>query len=181
MNLGRNETCHCGRGKKYKRCCLSKDEEARQDKKGRDPGAGADRQSAGDEKTRERKSEPRVEAGGVRWREFAAAHYEDKLALFIRTLDDPELMDAEMAFAMLNEIFRHSAERGERDRFDALVEEMRSRRPELYAENKSYFLKWRITNALVAGPRPSGSSDPMKMCSCLTASVWNIILQDCSE
>ncbi len=25
---GRNETCHCGSGKKYKHCCLAKDEEA---------------------------------------------------------------------------------------------------------------------------------------------------------
>ena len=27
MKLGRNEPCHCGSGKKYKKCCLSKDEE----------------------------------------------------------------------------------------------------------------------------------------------------------
>jgi hypothetical protein len=26
--LGRNDPCHCGSGKKYKRCCLAKDEEA---------------------------------------------------------------------------------------------------------------------------------------------------------
>jgi hypothetical protein len=26
--LGRNEPCHCGSGKKYKHCCLAKDEEA---------------------------------------------------------------------------------------------------------------------------------------------------------
>lgn len=25
---GRNESCHCGSGEKYKRCCLSADEEA---------------------------------------------------------------------------------------------------------------------------------------------------------
>jgi len=25
---GRNEPCHCGSGKKYKHCCLEKDEEA---------------------------------------------------------------------------------------------------------------------------------------------------------
>jgi hypothetical protein len=25
---GRNEPCHCGSGKKYKHCCLQKDEEA---------------------------------------------------------------------------------------------------------------------------------------------------------
>ncbi len=24
--LGRNEACHCGSGKKYKQCCLTKDE-----------------------------------------------------------------------------------------------------------------------------------------------------------
>jgi hypothetical protein len=25
-SLGRNEPCHCGSGKKYKQCCLAKDE-----------------------------------------------------------------------------------------------------------------------------------------------------------
>ncbi|MCM3783265.1 SEC-C metal-binding domain-containing protein [Neobacillus mesonae] len=27
INLGRNEPCHCGSGKKYKKCCLEKDRE----------------------------------------------------------------------------------------------------------------------------------------------------------
>jgi tetratricopeptide (TPR) repeat protein len=27
-NIGRNDPCHCGSGKKYKRCCLDKDETA---------------------------------------------------------------------------------------------------------------------------------------------------------
>lgn len=27
-DLGRNDPCHCGSGKKYKRCCLAKDEAA---------------------------------------------------------------------------------------------------------------------------------------------------------
>lgn len=27
-NLGRNDPCHCGSGRKYKQCCLGKDEEA---------------------------------------------------------------------------------------------------------------------------------------------------------
>jgi hypothetical protein len=26
-DLGRNDPCHCGSGKKYKQCCLTKDEE----------------------------------------------------------------------------------------------------------------------------------------------------------
>ncbi len=27
-HLGRNDPCHCGSGRKYKHCCLAKDEEA---------------------------------------------------------------------------------------------------------------------------------------------------------
>lgn len=29
MQIGRNDPCPCGSGKKYKKCCQSKDEEAR--------------------------------------------------------------------------------------------------------------------------------------------------------
>ena len=32
-NLGRNEPCHCGSGKKYKKCCLEKDTEAKREAK----------------------------------------------------------------------------------------------------------------------------------------------------
>lgn len=28
ITLGRNDRCHCGSGKKYKQCCLDKDEQA---------------------------------------------------------------------------------------------------------------------------------------------------------
>jgi len=31
-NLGRNDACHCGSGRKYKHCCLDKDEAAAQAK-----------------------------------------------------------------------------------------------------------------------------------------------------
>lgn len=30
-NLGRNQPCHCGSGKKYKKCCLRKDEDTRRE------------------------------------------------------------------------------------------------------------------------------------------------------
>jgi hypothetical protein len=30
-NIGRNDPCHCGSGKKYKACCLGKDEAAERD------------------------------------------------------------------------------------------------------------------------------------------------------
>jgi hypothetical protein len=36
--IGRNDPCHCGSGKKYKKCCLEKDiEEAREAKRYKPP------------------------------------------------------------------------------------------------------------------------------------------------
>jgi hypothetical protein len=171
MSIGRNEPCHCGSGKKYKKCCLTKDEESRQDKKGKESGSGTDRRDDLDEKIRKRKLDPRIEAGEALWREFSAADYEAKIALFMRTLDDSEFMDAELAFEMFNEIFRYTAERGERDRFDTLVEELRNRRPEIYDENKAYLLKWRITNALVTSRSKEVSTLALELASLATREI----------
>lgn len=154
---GRNTPCPCGSGKKYKKCCLPKDEGSRHQKDMEPVEAVADRQSTtGTTETTDAKApkpapDPHVEACETRWSEFEAAEYEDRLELFVRTLDDADLMDEEMAFEMLNEIFCASAKRGDRDRFDELVERLRERRPDVYAKDKSYFFKWRITNELVAG------------------------------
>jgi len=59
-------------------------------------------------------------------------------------------MDGEMAFAMLNKLFPATIEHNERERFEALVERLRERRPEVYDEEAHYCLDWLITNALVA-------------------------------
>lgn len=32
MKIGRNDPCHCGSGKKYKRCCMAKDEQAQKNR-----------------------------------------------------------------------------------------------------------------------------------------------------
>jgi len=98
-----------------------------------------------------------VKAWQTRWHEFRDADYENQIVLFVRTLDDPELMDAEMAFKMLNEIFRASAVIGECDRFDELVQRLQERRPDVCIKEKPYFLKWRITNALVDARQRSPS------------------------
>jgi hypothetical protein len=34
--IGRNDACHCGSGKKYKQCCLAKDEAAEREKKAKE-------------------------------------------------------------------------------------------------------------------------------------------------
>jgi len=152
MNPGRNDPCPCGSGKKYKKCCLPKGEEAKRATHAKPvvpaaPTPLADRQRD----LPKPPPDPRIEAFNIHWSEFEAADYEGKLDCFARILDDPELMDGEMAFNMLNRLFGETVEHAERDRFDALVESLRERRPEVYAEEAHYCLDWRITNALATG------------------------------
>src|SRR6266542_3069019 len=179
MNIGRNDLCHCGSGKKYKKCCLSKDEEAvRQDvikpkapislqAISHDPdcshrwGDGDYAHAAPDSAfTPASEPDPYFEAWDERWEEFEAADYEERIALFTQTLNAPPSplapalvtgMDDEMAFGMLNELFFQTIKHDERDRFDALTESLRERDPRVYQENADYILDWRITNALVSG------------------------------
>lgn len=138
MNIGRNDACHCGSGKKYKKCCLEKDEEERR-KEAAPPPAPSHNKA----------SDPHIEAWNARYEEFEAIDYEARIALFKRTLDDVELMDGEMAFEMLSGLFAQAAERNERDRYDLLIESLRERLPEVYKKEAHLLLENRILNALV--------------------------------
>ena len=93
-------------------------------------------------------ADPRIQAFDERWEEFEAADYEARLALFLRTLDEPELMDGEMAFEMLNTLHSETAARQERYRFEELAEALHRQLPDVYAEEAGYIIPWRITNAL---------------------------------
>lgn len=144
MKVGRNEPCPCGSGKKYKKCCLGKDEEARRVAQAPEPLAPppSDPHLAPD---------PDIEALNARWEEFEAEDYEGQIALFSKTLDEEsELMDDEMAFEMLNTIYLEAIEHNERDRFDALLNRLREHLPDVYAHDAHYYLDWRIANALAA-------------------------------
>jgi hypothetical protein len=148
----RNEPCPCGSGKKYKKCCLKKEEQAHREaalkaRTAAQPAAVAPpvaRQPA-------REPDPQEEALERLWTEFEKGDYERKIALFTESLGDEELMDADFAFEMLNQIEPEAVRRSEQDRFDALVEAARERRPEIYAQNVGYWGGSLITNALVAG------------------------------
>lgn len=164
MSVGRNEPGPCRSGKKYKKCCMPKDENASRER------AAAEEPKTGPPIPFPRKDEedvpvqrlqqepamgtttpdPRDERRDALFLEFEAAEYEQRIALFLQTLDDPYLMDAELAFDTLEMLYRDSVERGDRDCFDDLTAKLRERRPDVYAEEEAIILNWRITNALVA-------------------------------
>lgn len=151
MNVGRNDPCYCGSGKKYKKCCLAKDEEqARKNAPNPYAAIASPPKTKRDEEPKP-PPDPRVQAWNARWQEFKSVNYEDRVALFTRTLGEPELMSGEMAFEMLNELFDQAAERKERDRFDALTESLRERLPDVYEKEEKYVIEWRVINALALG------------------------------
>jgi hypothetical protein len=157
MKIGPNDPCRCGSGKKYKKCCLFKEEAT----PAAEPTASPEPAAAPPKLERSRPlpepepepppPDPHIEALGARWKEFEAAEYEGQLELFVKTVDEPELMDAQMSFDMIDRLYHETLTHGERDRFDALVEMLHERLPEVYAEHAHYFLDWRITNAVATG------------------------------
>ena len=172
---GRNDQCPCGSGHKYKRCCLSKDRDAK------------DAQIKADQLEREVKAaavapavlvppvnqtsnlvspppmpvatpaskavvatppdDPHMEAIYARWNEFEEADEDLQPELFLKTLDEPELMDDEMAFEMLSTIFQSGCKSPERNRIEEFVGLLRERLPGIYADSRKYYLHWLILNA----------------------------------
>jgi hypothetical protein len=60
-------------------------------------------------------------------------------------------MDEENAFEMFNTLFYATVEHNERHRFEELVNKLRERLPDIFAEEAHYLLDWQITNALAEG------------------------------
>ncbi len=164
---GRNSPCRCGSGKKYKNCCLRKHQDAkyashqsRLDASGLEPPPPRPTGPAALPKAplpappprapakRPRPLDPHQAALVARWEAFHAADYEGRIALFLRTLEEKELMDEENSFEMLNELHGPSSEKGERDRFDGLVRALRDRLPDVYAKHAGYFVCNLIENAV---------------------------------
>jgi len=166
MKIGRNDPCPCGSGRKYKHCCLIKEQEAERARRAAEceqvpptvfkppsPPATAPAEDLAAEATAGAPPpvDPVVEAINAVYEAFEAADDEGKIALFYRTLEEGELMDGEMAFDMLSEINQILIERGERGRLDDMVAALQERLPSVYDEERQYFLKWRITNAVAGG------------------------------
>ncbi len=160
MKAGRNDPCPCGSGKKYKKCCLSKDLAASP----REIPAPAPRAfPTYDDDARALPTvpapappppappDPHMEKLNARWEEFQAADEAGRIALFFQTLDDPELLDDEMALEMLSHLHQDAVQGGERARFAEYVAALRQRQPEVYRTRAHYYLSLLILDALAAG------------------------------
>jgi hypothetical protein len=160
MKTGRNDPCPCGSGKKFKKCCLGN---AVQTTSAPHPIHAAARAASQQTSTRTKPAptEKLAPAPPPRsplqlkwdaiWNEFKSQQGEAREAVFLRTLDDNELMNDEAAFAMLDGLHEDAVARGERARFGRMVETLTERRPELYEQDAPYYLSWQLLDALADG------------------------------
>ena len=161
---GRNEPCPCGSGLKYKRCCLPKDRDAtdariKAEQLERETAAVALKAARNPLPTPQaetieqpiEETDPRMDALLERWEAFEAANDEEQPALFLKTLDEPELMDAEMAYGMLSTLYDRCVKSNSREQLNEWIGLLQQRLPEVYADDRKYYLQWQISNALAAG------------------------------
>jgi hypothetical protein len=164
MKTGRNDPCPCGSGKKYKKCCLHKDQEAGASHTPiptfapEHPSVAPPRPARptappplSRPKPPPEPPDPAMEKIKARWREFEAQDQAGRVAVYRKTLDDPELMEDEMAFEMLSRLHTDALQSGERSRFDEYVAALRERLPEVYKSSAHYYLSMSLQGALADG------------------------------
>jgi hypothetical protein len=165
MKAGRNDPCPCGSGKKYKKCCIAKDQEAPspptvlipaapspvalshliQRPKPAEPTAPA---QAAELPTPSVPIDPVTERGNILWRDFESQNGEGRIAVFLETLEDAEVMTDAMAFEMLSVLHTDAVQSGGRTRFAECVSALRERRPDVFDEGGHLYLSWCLEDAL---------------------------------
>ena len=166
---GRNDPCPCGSGKKYKKCCLRKDQEAaraesEQAKRNQDfleeivpaeiGGEPLLSLPSGTDLMPEviDEADPLLERINTFWEQFMDAPYEKQWALVTNTLaEEPELFDDEMVFEVTNDLFPKAVDAGEIARYKQLLDQLEEIVPEAYIKELGYILEWRIQIALIEG------------------------------
>ena len=173
--INRNAPCPCGSGKKYKKCCLRKDQEAERQTRAEllaptypdweDEVADDDffptlleelEPDAEDEPSLEIEEEPDPirEFWDDFWETWQDASYEQRLDIAETILRErPDEVDGEVAFEMFVDLHGQTAAAGEHDKFDALVDLLRQQAPDAYDHEAHYFLSWQIQNGLETGNR----------------------------
>ncbi|MDT8443598.1 MAG: SEC-C metal-binding domain-containing protein [Desulfuromonadales bacterium] len=152
-NIGRNEPCPCGSGKKYKKCCLDKDQtEQRAQREAQKllPPASADawreEPDAWDE-AQEWEEDPYMDELYSR---FDTADFAERLDMFREMISQNQGTEGDLfdIFAVLQESATDDTARRE---LNNILVELRRQRPDCWEENLGFYVHSFLANALAAG------------------------------
>ncbi len=145
--IGRNAPCPCGSGKKYKKCCLAKDQVRAVRQPVRVPVQGR-----AEPAPRSTKLQSLTPPAKKRWKAFLRADYKARIILFVNCLKDGHL-DEETAYGMLRLLYEQTAAQGEQERFEQMVRKLARGYPRIYAKRQASYLGWRVENAIAEDRR----------------------------
>lgn len=164
MKAGRNDPCPCGSGKKYKKCCLAKNQEQAAEApalavaptRSLPSSTPAQPSHAGPilpprvarPPTPPLPPDPIQERADLRWKEFESRSGEERVAVFRETLEDAEVMTDDFAFEALAILHTDAVKGGDRGRFAECVGALRERRPEVFDKCAHFYLWWGLQDAL---------------------------------
>jgi hypothetical protein len=175
MKAGRNDPCPCGSGKKYKKCCLANDREASLSRTAviePPPSPVASPRSVPFVTQQNPKSagstaparvaetpshplppDPIAERADSFWGEFESQDDAGRIAVFLKTLEDAEVMTHDLAFEMLSVVHTDAVKSGGRTRFTECVGALRERLPQVFDQGGHYYLSWSLLDALAESRR----------------------------
>jgi hypothetical protein len=147
MKTGRNAPCPCGSGKKYKKCCLSKDEA---EKRASDA-AGIPDYDGG---TPDEQPDDGVDIEKSKWWEkfwddFHDAPVERRLEMAREIVETGEDFDGDVAFSLADGVVEDLRRVGKVDAAADFIDLIEERRPEEYEEEIMWMNYWRAQNAML--------------------------------
>ncbi len=93
---------------------------------------------------------PETEAWNAVWDKFEGASYDERTAVFYQSIEDG-VMDGEMAFEMLNEMYEAAIQQDKRSEFDRMIITLSEKMPAVFTAESHFMLDWLITNAIANG------------------------------
>ncbi|MHC4399505.1 MAG: SEC-C metal-binding domain-containing protein [Planctomycetota bacterium] len=85
------------------------------------------------------------------WEQFEEADYEGRIAMFLKSLDEPDLLDNELAFAMIERFERHARKHHDWEQLEILIRALQERNPDVYTRNVVCCLSWLIDGRVSQG------------------------------
>jgi hypothetical protein len=154
MTLGRNDACHCGSGKKYKKCHLDADERARAlAPKAPMATPSAPRPVPAYEPPPRREPSPEEVRWERFWEDFDAAGLDERIAMARRAFTEEPDGEAlgELVFELVEKLTGPLQRAGRTGDLEALLREIEAQYPEAADRNAEWFHLWRTEGALLTG------------------------------
>ncbi|AMV70931.1 hypothetical protein JCM30471_27500 [Desulfuromonas carbonis] len=141
---GRNESCPCGSGKKYKKCCLDKDEAVRRDER---EALGSVPMAPDDDLQVEPEEEAVDPYMAKLYARFEAAGFDERLTMLREVLHEQQGIEDDV-FDLVALLQQSATGEESRPEVNRCLGALRRQRADCWEQNMGYFVNYFLINAL---------------------------------